>query len=298
MHRGNRSLSASSDNLWSRHLFFEGMLGLGDNFYQRAVIRELPGRHQLVTSWPQLNADLPVDCVKPQTTLRTQVKNIGRRDIRWSEPPRAVAQRVHYVGREGTMLEGLCQAFGVKARRVTFDGPPVAKLDREPYIVVRPGTVRAEWRADSRNPLPEYIDRACRTLGHRFRIVSIADLADGVEWLAGAAPYAHERYHSGELTIEQLLGLVAGASGVIGGVGWLVPAAVAYRVPMLLIYGGWGFHNGPVRIFDPRMDVSRIQQAVPDRFCMCTSPSHGCDKRISRIDDHIERFALRLAAAE
>lgn len=274
------------------------MQGLGDNFYQRAVIRELPGRHQLVTSWPQLYADLPVDCVKPQTTLRTQVKNIARRDIQWSALPRGTARRVHYVGQSGSMLAGLCHAFGVASERITFDGPPVVTPAGERYIVVRPGTVRAEWRADSRNPLPEYVDRACRALSSRFRIVSIADLADGAEWLVGPAPYAHERYHSGELTIEQLLGLVAGAAGVIGGVGWLVPAAVAYRVPMLLIYGGWGFHNGPARIFDPRMDVSRIEQAVPDRFCMCTSPSHGCDKRISRIDDHIERFALRLATAQ
>lgn len=279
-------------------MFFEGMQGLGDNFYQRAVIRELPGRHQLVTSWPQLYADLPVDCVKPQTTLRTQVKNIARRDIQWSALPRGTARRVHYVGQSGSMLAGLCHAFGVASERITFDGPPVVTPAGERYIVVRPGTVRAEWRADSRNPLPEYVDRACRALSSRFRIVSIADLADGAEWLVGPAPYAHERYHSGELTIEQLLGLVAGAAGVIGGVGWLVPAAVAYRVPMLLIYGGWGFHNGPARIFDPRMDVSRIEQAVPDRFCMCTSPSHGCDKRISRIDDHIERFALRLATAQ
>lgn len=273
------------------------MQGLGDNFYQRAVIREIPGRHQLVTSWPQLYADLPVDCVKPQTTLRTQVKNIERADIRWSKPPHESVRRVHYVGRDGTMLDGLCQAFGVTVDRITFDGPPVTPISREPYIVVRPGTVRAEWRADARNPMPGYIDRACRAFRRKFRIISVADLADGVEWLSGAAPYAHERYHAGELKIEQLLSLVAGASGVIGAVGWLVPAAVAYRVPMLLIYGGWGFHNGPARIFDPRMDVSRIEQAVPDRFCMCTSPSHDCDKRISRIDEHIEHFALRLAAA-
>lgn len=278
-------------------MFFDGMQGLGDNIYQRAVIREIPGRHHLITSWPQLYADLPVDCVKPQTNLRTQIKNIERADLRWSKPPHGSARRVHYVGREGTMLAGLCEAFGVSPDRITFDGPPVESISREPYIVVRPATVRAEWRADARNPLPEYIDRACRALESRFRIVSVADLANRAEWLAGPAPYAHERYHAGELTTEHLLGLVAGAAGAIGGVGWLVPAAVAYRVPMLLIYGGWGFHNGPTRIFDPRMDVSRIEQAVPDRFCMCTSSSHDCDKHISLIDEHIKHFALRLAAS-
>lgn len=271
------------------------MLGLGDNFYQRCVIRQVPGRHQLVTAWPQLYAGLSVECVRPRTGLRTQSKNVARDDLPWVSRPMGMPRRVHYVGQPGTMLEGLCTAFRVRHESMVFDGPPVKPRKDGKYIVVRPATVRTEWRADARNPMPEYLSRAVDALRSEYRIVSVADLQDGQEWAVGDLPYADQRYHRGEMQIEELLSLVAGAAGVIGGVGWLAPAAVAYQVPMLLVFGGWGLHNGPQRIFDRRMDTSRIEQAIPDRFCMCGSASHHCDKTISRIDDHIERFALRLA---
>lgn len=280
-------------------MFYSGMLGLGDNLYQRAAIREVPGEHHLITAWPQLYADLPrIHCVRPATRLRTQAKNVARADLRWAQSPRRRPQAVHYAGRPGSMLEGLCSAFGVRPRQVTFDAPSFAAPSREPYVVVRPATVRSEWRADGRNPMPEYLARATEVLRRRYRVVSVADLAPGREWALDPLPPADETYHAGELQIEQLLGLVAGASAVVGGVGWLVPAAVAYRVPMLLLYGGWGGPNGPHRIFDTRMDISLIEQALPDNFCLCANRSHACDKTISNLDEHLERFTLRLAARE
>lgn len=272
------------------------MYGLGDNIYQRAVVRALPGIHYLRTPWPQLYADLPnIKCVRPVTRLRTQAKNAAR-GWAWSTPPAHVGARpANYVRHQGTMLAGLCAAFGVSLPAVTFDlqafvGPAIGA----PYVVVRPATVRSEWRADGRNTRPEYLDRAARAAAAAgYRVVSVADLASGQEWLAGEAPYADLRYHAGELPVEQLMGLVRGAAAVIGGVGWLVPAAVAYRVPMLLLYGGWGGPNGPARIFDPRMDSSRIHSVIPDNFCMCSSPQHGCDKTISNLDAHLAEFFAR-----
>lgn len=278
-------------------MFYAGMQGLGDNLYQRAVIREVPGEHYLLTAWPQLYSDLPqIRCVRPDTRLRTQAKNAGRPDLRWAAAPRASALPVHYVNQGGTMLQALCRAFGVNPKQITFDGPQFDQPQREPYIVVRPATLRSEWRADGRNPRPEYLQRAVDALRDRFRVVSVADLQPGQEWAVEPLPYADESYHAGELQVEQLLALVAGAAAVVGGVGWLVPAAVAYRVPMLLLYGGWGAANGPQRIFDVRMDTSLIQQVLPDRFCMCSDRSHACDKTISNLDRHLERFAVRLAA--
>lgn len=251
----------------------------------------------MITAWPQLYADLPrVRCVRPDTRLRTQAKNAGRTDLRWSPPPRGMAHPVHYANHVGTMLQGLCHSFGVQPQQITFDAPVVSETQREPYVVVRPATVRTEWRADGRNPRPEYLQRTVEALRGRYRVVSVADLAQGLEWALEPLPYADERYHAGELLLEQLLALVAGAAAVIGGVGWLAPAAVAYRVPMLLLYGGWGAVNGPQRIFDTRMDTSLVQQVLPDRFCMCADRAHPCDKTISQLDRHLERFALRLAA--
>ena len=275
------------------------MYGLGDNIYQRAVVRALPGLHYLRTPWPQLYSDLPnIQCVRPVTRLRTQAKNAAR-GWRWAHPPATLAPRkAHYVHHEGTMLEGLCRAFGVSLPAVTFDLPAFEMPRRggQPYVLLRPATVRAEWRADARNPMPAYLDRAARAASRAgYMVISVADLADGHEWLDGPAPYADVAYHRGEQDLEKLLGLVHSAAGVIGGVGWMVPAAVAYQVPMLLLYGGWGGPNGPHRIFDPRMDTSRIHQVMPDEFCMCSNSQHNCNKTISNLDRQIEQFLVRIA---
>lgn len=277
------------------------MYGLGDNIYQRAVVRALPGIHYLRTPWPQLYADLPnIRCVRPSTRLRTQAKNAAR-GWAWATPPASMgARKANYVSHSGSMLAGLCAAFGVSLPALTFDlpefpGPAIGA----PYVVIRPATVRAEWRADARNPRAEYLDAAARAAAARgYRVISVADLAERQEWIDGPAPYADQRFHAGELGIEALLGLVRGAAAVIGGVGWLVPAAVAYRVPMLLLYGGWGAANGPQRIFDSRMDVSRIDPVIPDNFCMCRDAMHACDKTISNLDAHLDRFFARLAVRE
>lgn len=276
----------------------EGMLGLGDNIYQRAVVRELPAPVFLKTAWPELYDDIGTQCVRPSTRLRTQAKNVERSAYVWVKAPAPVGRRLNYAGRSGTILQALCLSAGVKRSALTFDLPAFDIPAREPYIVVRPATIRKEWPAGSRNAKPEYIAQAVSRLRRSFRIVSIADLMDGEEWPVGDLPQADEIYHHGELSVSQMLGLVRGASGVVGGVGWAVPAAVAYRVPMFLIYGGWGLHNGPQRIFDVRMDTSRITQVLPDRFCMCGTPVHGCNKTISKFEEQLEHWAIRLATQQ
>lgn len=55
-------------------MFIRGMMGLGDNIYARAFIRQYPGAY-LETPWPQLYSDIDVKCVRPTTQLRTQSKN-------------------------------------------------------------------------------------------------------------------------------------------------------------------------------------------------------------------------------
>jgi len=276
-----------------------GMKGLGDNIYQRAVIRELAASHEvwLSTPWPQFYADLPVHCVRLDTALRTQARNVAK-VTNWARPPRSLLPRqASYAGRRGTMLQGLCDALGVQPGRLTFDLPAFAgDRERPPYIVIRPATVRTEWPAASRNPLPEYLALAAEVLRRDFHIVSVADLVPGVEWPVLPLPYADERLHAGELGVEQLMALVAKAAGVVGGVGWLVPAAIAYRVPLFLIFGGWGHANGPDRIFDARIDAGCVTQARPDRFCGCDDRAHCCDKRIAGIAGQLERWRDQRAA--
>ena len=57
-------------------IYIAGMMGLGDNIYQRSFIKLLDGDIYLRTPWPEIYKDLRnVFPVKSETILRTQRKN-------------------------------------------------------------------------------------------------------------------------------------------------------------------------------------------------------------------------------
>lgn len=271
-------------------MIIHAMRGLGDSIYSRAFIKALLGQLYVDTPWPELLSDLPnVHFIRPQTTLRTQAKNIARH-ADWVMPPgRQPARHIRY-GAEG-IIPGMTACFGVAPGEFDLPSlPPSPETGK--YVVVRPATVRSEWRADTRNPDPEYIITAAAEAKARgYRVISVADLVDGVEWMVGDSPYADVRYHKGELPVEQLLSLVANASAVIGGIGWLVPAALAAKVPAWIICGGQGGYNAP-ELITPRGQTN-ITFAVPDNFCRCLLKQHTCDKRISNYDSKLTEWADR-----
>ncbi len=275
-------------------MLIQGMRGLGDNIYQRAFIRTMAREVWLDTPWPELYSDLPVHCVQPVTQLRTQAKNI-RRHSRWKSAPAGLrAVKVAY-GKEG-IVPGMQRCFGVAP--ADFDLPDFGPSPVEgPYVLVRPVTVREEWRADTRNPLPEYVAQAAAEMRRRgYRVVSVADLEPGKEWALAPLPPADLQFHAGELPVEQLLALLQGADAVIGGIGWIVPAVIAARVPAWIVCGGQGGFNHPELITHPSMDLSRITFALPDNFCRCTQKQHTCDKRIADYDARFAAWADRLPA--
>lgn len=271
-------------------MIIHSMKGLGDNIYQRAFLKNMPGPIYLDTPWPELVSDFPhVHCVRPQTNLRTQAKNIARH-ADWVLPPgRQPARHIRY-GAEG-IIPGMTACFGVAPDG--FDLPPLPpSREQGKYVVVRPATVRSEWRADTRSPDPAYIYQASLEAHLRgYRVISVADLVDNVEWGIDPLPYSDVRYHKGELPVEQLLSLVANASAVIGGIGWLVPAALAAKVPAWIICGGQGGYNAP-ELITPKAQTN-ITFAVPDNFCRCRLKMHNCDKRISDYDSKLANWADR-----
>ena len=277
-------------------MIIHGMKGLGDNIYQRAFVKGLPAGTWLQTPWPELYRDLPgLNLIRPDTKLRTQRKNINRQPAsNWRQQPRGHVVQIGY-GREG-IFPGMAKCFR-RAPGVMdlpdFGPPPVAGR----YVVVRPVTVRAEWRADTRNPLPEYIALAAAEVRRRgYQVVSVADLEQGAEWALEPMPPADVVFHRGELPVEQLLALVQGAAAVIGGIGWLLPAAIAAQVPAWIVCGGQGGFNAPELITSPGMDLSRIEFAVPDNFCRCTHKQHICEQRITDYDQRLAAWADRLPA--
>jgi len=271
-------------------MIIHGMLGLGDGLYQRAFIKAMPKPLYLSTPWPILYSDIPeVYFIRPQTNLRTQAKNIARHSSWLMPPAKQPARHIRY-GAEG-IIPGMIASFGVMPGE--FDLPPLPPSpETGKYVVVRPATVRSEWRADTRNPAPDYILVAAANAKARgYKVISVADLVDGVEWIAGDAPYADVQYHKGELPVEQLLALVQGAAAVIGGIGWLVPAALSAKVPAWIICGGQGGYNAP-ELITPKGQTN-ITFTVPDNFCRCRLKMHNCDKRISDYDSKLAHWADR-----
>lgn len=269
--------------------------GLGDSIYSRAFVKNLPKPVYLDTPWPEIYAGIPgVHFVKPQTNLRTQAKNILRH-TEWEVAPRGLPQRHPRYGAEG-IIQGLTQTFGVMPGE--FDLPPLPPSpETGKYVVVRPATVRSEWRADTRNPDPEYIaSAAAEAMRRGYRVISVADLVDRQEWGVDPMPPADVRYHRGELPVEQLLALVQGAAAVIGGIGWLVPAALSAKVPAWIICGGQGGYNAP-ELITPK-GQNNITFAVPDNFCRCRLKMHNCDKRISDYDSKLADWADRYLVME
>lgn len=276
--------------------------GLGDNIYSRPFVRAASARGPvyLATPWPELFEDLPVQFVKPHTRLRTQRKNEERQQpARWvSAPASAHNVRIGYNGM--TFAKGLSVPRAIDCllplglAPFVFDLPhmgvsPVTTIG-QPLAVIRPATVRREWFNSARNPKPEYIAAIAAELMTTHHVVVVADLQDGAEWLEGELPPHDQAFVRGELAVRELLALLAAADVVVGGVGWIVPAALALRRPAFIILGGHGGHNAPALITDPRMDLSQIYFAHPTEYCRCTDMRHICTKEIPDLPSQWEAF--------
>ena len=113
------------------------------------------------------------------------------------------------------------------------------------------------------------------------RVVSVADLADGQEWLVGPEPPAHSHMHGGEMGTMQLLDVCRRADVLVGPPGWLAPFGIASAVPTFIVLGHQGGHNGPDRQQPEWLGPGRPGFCVPDRLCRCGDTGTVCDKRIS-----------------
>jgi ADP-heptose:LPS heptosyltransferase len=290
-------------------VLIRGPWGLGDNVYSRPFVRAAAEQYELWldTPWPELYEDLDIRFVRGSRGLRTQTNNIAlQSEDRWSLPPRAIREMVlHYANlAASSIIRSLEQRWGAKLSvrfdPALFDLPdmgPAPIVSERPIAVVRPVTLRTEWHNPARNPKPEYINALAAELMATHTVVAVGDLAPGHEWLVGNLPPAHHYFVHGELPVRELLALVRDADIVIAGVGWIVPAALALKTRAFIVLGGNGGHNAPEKLTDPRLDLSRIGFAVPERYCRCTHMPHACDKTIADPLGQFVRWTAGLAAA-
>lgn len=273
-------------------LIIEGMKGLGDNVYQRAVVRRLDGPVYLATPWPQLYADLPhVRPVRPaRHGLRTQLANEALQPPgTWHDRPEKAPRLTIRYG-DDTARAGLTMLQGMERGLPGGRGPLVCDLPATPpwpsmvngrrLAIIRPVTHRAEWLNTARAPDPQYINALAARLMDTHHVVAVGDVVERVEWVVGDMPPCHEALMHGELDVLQLVALMRAAAVVVGGVGWVLPMAVATQVPAYIVLGGNGGANRPGIVTDPRLDTSRLGWAFPSRLCLCHNMRHACDKRM------------------
>lgn len=272
-----------------------GMHGLGDNIYQRAM---LP-RDQVIylqTPWPEIYQDmLNVRPVRTNSSLRTQKKNEARVH-KWHAMPFTGerSRRFNYTG--FPVIEGMEKSTGLTFHQMSLPDYGTRPI-QEPYIVMRPATIRREWMAAARNPRPDYLVRAAEMVrAAGFKVVLVADVNGDDEWLDGELPPSDVQYLNGQLHITELLRHTQHAAGVIGGIGWILPAAIAQRRPALIICGGEGGWNSPEQLTDPRMVGHKVTFAIPDNFCRCKNHGHACDKTITRFEQIAARWVADLVA--
>jgi ADP-heptose:LPS heptosyltransferase len=292
-----------------RSLLIRGLWGLGDNIYSRPFVRAAAQKYDvwLETPWPELYEDLDIRFVLGKRKLRTQLKNIARQPAsRWSRPPPMRELKIFYGADLARMsiigaIERRFQFLGIAFDPGLFDLPffeqPGWSAGAGPIAVVRPATVRAEWRNEARNPRPEYLSAIASELMASHTVVCIADLAPDEEWLVGELPPAHFHLVRGELNVCDLIALLRAANVVIGGVGWIVPAGLALRTKTFVVLGGHGGHNAPEKITDPRLDLSRIGFAMPENFCQCTNMLHSCNKTLADVMGQFFRWSNNLQVA-
>ena len=293
--------------------------GIGDNLYARPFVWELISRAQEAGDQVYIKTVLPfmysglasfqrhVHLVHPgEPKYRTQRKNFPT-NYPFEQEPESYDRVIDfkYSGqslKRNTIVGHMEGAFGFEPGSIKpwwmlpATQPHRVKIpDNKKLVVVRPVTLRKEWNCETRAPNPHYIGWCSKLLMNAgYHVVSIADCVEGEEWIEGPEPAAHQKFHHGELNMQQVLNLIGDANLVVGGSGFIIPAAVSSNAKLFVIFGGRGEYDAPGKVFDLRMDMSRIGWALPANFCKCTVMEHDCDKTITDLDDRFLSFMSRV----
>lgn len=291
-------------------IYIDGMHGIGDNIVQRCFIKQLTRRGQeiwLKTPVPEIYQGISrLHFVKANTRLRTQRKNENRTNVIFESVTTGMPYRRIFYGdidlRQGSIFTAFERQFGIPPAGLDLPHyalPDIGIPSNKPLAVVRPTTERREWHNSSRGPLNEYVDSVARILaGKGWHVVSIADIEPGQQWIPDVEPFAHQKFHHGELSLTQMLALIERADIVVTGVGVVMHAAQAYRRPTICLQGGCGGNNHHTKVTDRScMCLPETLYIYPDNYCRCQLMNHNCDKYISNLPSRVMPFIERVAAS-
>lgn len=274
----------------------QSLWGLGDNIYMRPIVRAIAQSSIVYTDtpWPELYQDIKnVRFYYTKRLLRTQLKNIARQEKTiWSTLPNKINQilKPSYSFTKGTLFTELLKTMCFENINLTLDLPEFPRNNTRKIAIIRPVTIRTEWLNTARNPLPEYICEIADELLYRgYHVICVADIDDINERVHDCMPRATEHILNG-LPISNLLGLIQSASLVVGGPGWIIPAAVAANVPALIVYGGQGAHNAPELLIEKHW-LHKVSHILPNNFHRCTNMRcTSCDKTIQNFSEKVRNY--------
>lgn len=278
------------------------MLGIGDNICQRPFIKTLSKDNEiwLKTATPEIYSGIDnVHFVKSNTILRTQALHESNTPTFFEQPPcDAEKRRIFYGNRDlqfGSVYTTMRRQFKCEPEKLDLPCYKALKLNisgNKPIALIRPTTERKEWHNASRGPLNEYIDECARFLGMAgYYVISVAHNELDKEWITHPTPFAHTKFHQGELNLLQLFSLIEQSAIVVTGPCLIFHAALAYKKPMICLFGGNGGNNHHEKITDKSVtDLSKSLMIYPDHFCYCQSMLHSCDKKISNLIGKIKLF--------
>lgn len=293
------------------------MDGFGDMIYTRPFIKALSKYHNvyLRTVLPKLFSDIPnIKFIKQENkSFRTQQKH-RTDDVEYVAIPEGIKEIAPFYDAKdlakSSIVGSMFSKFDLPFHEpLEWNLPDFSKdfyesgyadmIPRDRKIaIIRPATIRTEWRIHTRNAKPEYIAWVCKVLKeYGYFTISIADLEEGKEWLAeGIDNSADLKFHKGELGMFGTMHLISMANIVVGGSGFIIPTCASTDTPQFIIFGGRGMYDSPYKVYHPSMNMKKIGWALPQHFCRCTHPMHSCNKEIPTLESDLLKFLEKIDA--
>jgi len=290
--------NSKTGNDKKRELYLEGYAGIGDNFWQRPFMKELCKDKivYLMTYTPQVYWDIPnLRPVRaPYKSFKHHNKLADKVDsTQWYDKPKYVTliERPDYwVGfkkdlsisdqfRRSMPIHNYDFSFPIKQEWIEAAHKILHKVgaSNKKVCIVHFPTQRTEWTCAARDPEPRYMQMLIDKYKDDYFFISIADTS--FESFTEEPRNIDYEFHKGELSLEDIFGLVKVADMVISPNCFLLPMSIAIGTKTFGVYGGC---QKPELFLDDAMDLSKYSQVTPEPFCNCLNPSHECNKKIPK----------------
>lgn len=317
-------------------IIIRGHLGFGDCIHQRAIIRTLMDdmgeQVVLETFYNALYHDfrsrglklVPIGSHPPRVRERVPLQ----RD-HFQAPPGTPHRKLGYsaalVHEHGSILAAQYHCCLMKMpARPDFSLPVPAAWramarDRigntrgKPVMVYRPTVLNNLFHCEQRLPDFAVYARLYERVRDQYHVVSVCNLGNYGEVIAGPEMDVDVKYHHGELRMEELAGVFAEADLAFTCAGYAPVLAQAVGVPTVIVYGGHevyastnivGAHLAPTLAIEPinPCNCHGGHYRHTQRGLEKPQRTHECDKTtdvelaITRLDNFIGMLTERQRA--